>query len=547
MKKITKYMQLCLFVFAFWACYEDKGHYDHIYSNIEKLNCYSRQNVSTVTLGDTVKIFPSITWVSPDVDTLAYDFFYVFSGDTICRERNLIIVPDEVGSFTGYLIAQERATKLMTMVSVSYTVNSRFKTGWLILSEKEGRTALSMLIQTRNYYNLDEGDEGYVDYENGDITESGEVYGGGYLYSWEDGIDLYQELHPDSPLGSKPVSVDMGWVGYSNNYAEIVVIQENGDNWVLNANDFSKYYAFNEDFGSGVARAFEPVQFIDALTSHYMVGKDGSIYWRKINASTMDSRQCRWENLLYFGNNGKITKIFDTWIYKLGAMLVYDETNKAIIPVTTVAQTSESAAARLLDITYGETIPDGFVLLGNTGEYTPVYVASIGSSSDYNSSTLFMLLKKGDKLYSQQCYAYVDYYSGVFKISKMQAPVEFPADGKVNENSIYMKCKYDSDYMFVAEGSRLYFYEMSIPERGLRLFKDFGSRITSVTENPASWMIGVALENGEFHLLGTYDRFFTGEGLGEQATYHVTKGLGKITDVVWKPSSYVGWAFGFNY
>ncbi len=212
-------MLLCLIVFAFGACYEDKGHYDHIYSNIEKLNYYSKQNVSTVTLGDTVKIFPTITWVNPEVDTLAYDYFYVFSGDTICRERNLIIVPDEVGSFTGYLIAQERATKLMTMVSVSYTVNSRFKTGWLILSEKEGRTALSMLIQTRNYYNLDEGDEGYVDYEDGDITESGEVYGGGYLCSWEDGIDLYQELHPDSPLGSKPVSVDMGWVGYSNNYA----------------------------------------------------------------------------------------------------------------------------------------------------------------------------------------------------------------------------------------------------------------------------------------------------------------------------------------
>ena len=47
MKKITKYMLLCLIVFAFGACYEDKGHYDHIYSNIEKLNYYSKQNVST--------------------------------------------------------------------------------------------------------------------------------------------------------------------------------------------------------------------------------------------------------------------------------------------------------------------------------------------------------------------------------------------------------------------------------------------------------------------------------------------------------------------
>jgi hypothetical protein len=110
-----------------------------------------------------------------------------------------------------------------------------------------------------------------------------------------------------------------------------------------------------------------------------------------------------------------------------------------------------------------------------------------------------------------------------------------------------MKCKNSSDYLFVAEGSKLYYYETSIPERGLKLFKDFGAKITGLTENPASWMIGVSLENGEFHILGTYDRFFTAENLGDEATYHVTKNLGRIVDVAWKPSSYTGWAFGYNY
>ena len=544
---MKKMIILYMFFFLFEACYDDKGHYNYVYSNIEEINSYSKQNVTTITLGDTVKIFPVIKWINPEADTLAYDYFYVFSGDTIGRERNLIIVPQEVGTYAGYLIAQERSTKLMTIIYVNYTVNSPFETGWLILSEKEGRSALSMLVQTQNWYELSKEDEGYVDYENGDLTENGEVYNDGYLTSWENRIDIYNELHPNDPLGSKPIGVDIGYVGYSNSYAEYVVFQENGNNWVLNANDFSKYYLFNADFGSGVADTFEPVQFIDALTSHYMIGKDWSIYWRKIDAFIYDSRQVSWENLLYFGNNAKISKIFDTWYYKLGAMLVYDETNKSIIPVTTVAQSDEASADRLLDIYYTETIPEGFIPLENTGEYTPIYIASVGSDSDYNSSTLFMLFEKENKFYAQQCYAYANYYSGVFMISKMLKPVELQTDGKINKNSIYMKCKNNNDYMFVAEGSNLYFYETSIPERGLRLFKNFGSRIIDVIENPASWVICVALENGEVHLLGTYDRFFTRENLGDQATYHIVRNLGKIVDIVWKPSSYVGWAFGWNY
>ena len=76
---MKKMIILYMFFFLFEACYDDKGHYNYVYSNIEEINSYSKQNVTTITLGDTVKIFPVIKWINPEADTLAYDYFYVFS------------------------------------------------------------------------------------------------------------------------------------------------------------------------------------------------------------------------------------------------------------------------------------------------------------------------------------------------------------------------------------------------------------------------------------------------------------------------------------
>lgn len=547
-KKIT-YLILGLLGFALVACFEDKGNYDFAYSNIKELNSQFPDNVVSVYLGDTIKIQPTITWVDPEADTLDYDYFYIFSGDTIGRERKLVFVPSTVGNKEGFLVVENRTNHLKSITNVSYYVASPFSSGWVILSEKNGTTDLSILAQSRGSYWLTPQDPGYVQYRDGDVLPEGYAYMRGILYKWDDHVSLYTTLHSDDPLGSKPISLSLGYVGYSTSYAEYVVMQENGGHWVLNANDFSKYYRFTDDFGSGVAGNFKPVRFMDAVSSHFMIGEDYSIYWRKVSSSIYDSRQCPWENLLYFGNNARITHVFDTHLYKLGAMLVYDAHNRRIIPITTVNQSMETAAANLLNITYSRTeaIPADFIQLGNTGDYNPVYVASAGGAADYNSSTLFMLFEKDDKLYVQRCYARVQYSSGYMEISRMVSPIEFPADGKVNKNSIYMKCKWDKDYLFAAEGSKLYFYEMSIPSRGLKLFKDYGSKIVKIVENPKSNQVGIALENGEFHIVGTYDRFFAGENLGDIATYHVTKDLGRIVDVIWKPSSFTGWAFGYDY
>ena len=156
----------------------------------------------------------------------------------------------------------------------------------------------------------------------------------------------------------------MGWVGYSNDYAEIVVIQENGDNWVLNANDFSKYYAFNEDFGSGVARAFEPVQFIDALTSHYMVGKDGSIYWRKIDASTMDSRQCQQENAMkiasWLKEQKKVTDVYYVGLPEHSGYEINQKQSRGAGSMISFRTDTEETARKVLErvklISYAESL-----------------------------------------------------------------------------------------------------------------------------------------------------------------------------------------------
>jgi|GEM_PF-2577197 len=555
MKNIIKSIVVSFITLFFGSCFEDEGSYNHIQSNISEVKYYNAAlNKTTVVLGDTVHFYPIIVWNNPEADTLNYDYAWVFfNQDTISTERYLHYVPKEVGTHQGYYVVKERSTGITTITSVSFTANSPYRFGWVILSELEGRTALSMLPITRTSYYYDDEDPTSIDYQNGDRTEAGEVFYNNYLYKWADKVDLYNELNPDDPLGKKPVAVYMSWVGYSTAYSEIVVMQEEGGNWVINGNNFSKYYNFNEDFNSNIPSNYQPVWFFDCQGANFMADRNNRIYWRGVTASVKDTRQTAWGDEIYFGNNAKITKIFEMSLwYPINMFFAYDEHNKALIPVS--AGTSNISisyatpyAGQPLTAKYSGTMPDGFLRFEDLGDYKPLHVANIVPDFNVSSNKFMMLLEKEGKLYIQICTLSKPTYSaGTVTVSSMNAPYEFPGEGKVTPNSIFMKqSNYDSDYLFIAEGNTLYFNELSLPERGVKVWKRFDSKIVSIHDAPDSRSIGVALENGEFHIMFTDDAYFIGENGGEKAIYHSVEGLGKIVDVVWKSSSYAGANFGY--
>ena len=81
---------------------------------------------------------------------------------------------------------------------------------------------------------------------------------------------------------------------------------------------------------------------------------------------------------------------------------------------------------------------------------------------------------------------------------------------------------------------------MSSLNRGFKLWKTFPANIKFIEDAPNSQSIGVALENGEFHILFTDDMFFMEPVDPDKATFHVVKNLGNIVDVEWKSNYYLG-------
>jgi len=169
-----------------------------------------------------------------------------------------------------------------------------------------------------------------------------------------------------------------------------------------------------------------------------------------------------------------------------------------------------------------------------------------------NNTKVWLFMEKAGKVYVQTFrfhkVAYgtsngtSDYQSGTARISELAAPIELPLVDNMTSNSIFMKQGYSgAERLFVAEGKKLYVVEMSTLNRGFRLWKEFPANIKFVKDAPDSKSIGVALENGEFHIMFTDDMFFIeGGGGAEQATFHVAKNLGNIVDIEWKSNTYLG-------
>ena len=56
MKKKINLLFCIVALFSLHACYEDKGSYDHTYSNVKEIDRFASSYVDDVILGDTIKI-----------------------------------------------------------------------------------------------------------------------------------------------------------------------------------------------------------------------------------------------------------------------------------------------------------------------------------------------------------------------------------------------------------------------------------------------------------------------------------------------------------
>lgn len=517
-------MKLKIGIISLWvcmlfiACYEDKGNYDLVdYNQITRISQDNTLSKTTVNLGDTVRIFPVITWKYPDRDTTtAFDYTWktTWAGDTLSKERNLEYIPQECGTFSFYLFVLEKATGVITRQSWSVSVNTPYLVGWVIASNINDQPSLSYI--RRDSWKDDDNKTHYY---------------------WTDYVNLYAELHPEAPLGpNKMLRASV----YTNDYYddELVIFQEGGKASVLNGLDFGKILSLSDEFpGAGYPAGFVPKDFIRGGYCDFVLGENGEIYWRRNpNSSTMHHEVTFMDVPVYFpGGGAQVSHFFDINVNNANFILMYDKLHKRFLACYTSYSSGNSYLGGKIDIINNYPSAE-FANILNLDGYKLIYCG------DHTNGTNFVNILKDESSgkYIYQSYKLSGGYNSLTVTDATQE--EFAGNDLVTDNTVFWRLR-NAAYLYFGEGSKLYFYDTNTGR--VKLYTDFGEgRITHLMQDAGGTRIGVGLDNGVFYLCEATSAEILGAGdPGSVGILHQVSGLGEIVSLSWKWGGYYNLVF----
>lgn len=501
---MRRFILFSLFV-SFWfsSCYEDKGKYNLIDYNDITLDTEASFTRTKIALGDTVRIVPKVTWKYPDRDTLAYDYRWEMGlGNVISTDRNLEFIPTSCGQFDVNFYMTDRQTGLEFHASYeNITVESPYKAGWLILSEKDKRTSLSYVRRDSKQDGVEESPSQYV---------------------WKIFPDIYASLHPDDLLGEKPLKVKNVMTGNSGD--EVMVLQGSGDSYYLSGEDFTKVMKLRDEFPeSNYPAGLFPVDYRNGGFQDFVLSADGNVYWKRNTGGLIQHVSTFIEIPLYFSGvtkNARITKFLDPDAYFCDAVFMYDEENSRVVGRNTSFMYADDSTP--LEFFYSGGLD--VVKLTNLTGYEMMYMGYNGGGTGFD-----VILK--DK--SKGTYRYqkiIGYnYSGV-RISQCDE-VDLK-DVDLSDNTVYHRLRMKS-YIFMGEKNKLYFYDINT--KIVKLFADYASgNIVEILSGPGSEEIGVALDNGNFYIYELSPKVLADDNPGKIGLLFHVSDLGRIVDIEWK-------------
>lgn len=489
-------------IYLLQSCYKDKSNYDLVdYNKIVSIT--NPPTSIVVIMGDTFRLKPIIKWKYPDRDTLAFDYEWRQIDSVVSTRRDLVYTPNIPGYIMVYLYAKEKATGIVTQFQIQLQVISAYKAGWLLLTDNAGQSGLSYI---RRDAKKDANNVTYYEYK---------------YYP-----DVYAKMYPESPLGSNPVKlVTKAWPDWSLD--EVLVVQDNSSVF-LSGSDLSRRISLSSEFpGRVFPNGAKAVNYVDGYAANFVLMNDGKIYWKR-NAKNIGGIH---EGLfmtvpIYFeGGGANISKMIDISEDKSSFIYLYDNLKKRFLAVYTSSGSNDYIGSKMF-LQNATTPPAGWVDLNNQAGYTMKYC------SDYANGNSYMNIIKNDAtgqyLYQtykmQMNYTYVD-------VSNQTQEV-FAGNGIVSDNTVYYRIR-NSSYLFLCEGSKLYFYDVNT--RLITLYHDFGAgRIVDITSDAPSGELGVALDNGNFYICSLKNEVLGNANPGSVGILFHVPNVGKIVDLEWK-------------
>ncbi len=250
MRKIYYYIGLFLLLFGVSSCFEDESKMAQL--PLPKINILSDKDTGiqrVAEAGIEYTLDCKIDWGTED--STQYDYKWIYKNEVISTERFGKYTFNEMGQFPVGFEIIHRTTGLTYGSVFNITVSTRFLLGWLILAE--GANEESML----HFIHID----------------SRELY-----------KDVYKNIYPEKPLGSKPIRLDQI---PKKEYDHVVVVQNGGDGVVeLDGRTFAKVILLKDQFiGEQYPENFELAKYITAWGNtaygpEYLISTDGKVYAR---------------------------------------------------------------------------------------------------------------------------------------------------------------------------------------------------------------------------------------------------------------------------
>ncbi|MCB6971576.1 MULTISPECIES: PKD-like family lipoprotein [Butyricimonas] len=506
MKKIYIFIVLLTMV-GLYSCLDDKGNYDYKESRKITISLPTQ----TVYLGDEVTFSPAIRY-EEGADTLDYSFEWKLDKKTVSQERELKVIAEKIGGSKFQLIVtDDRSGETYTQIT-TMTVNSRFRSGFAVLYEKNGKSCIAHI----NHKEPVDADTEFTTY-----------------------YELYKEMNGED-LGEKPVKMIEHFY-FGGSPGEILVIQRGGQGTVeIDGNSMKKAMLTRDEFLDGKAPENLDVKTVSyPQYTNVLLNGDGKIYtrfFRDPNKTGFHSAAYNSDPVVLPGKpDYKIAAIIESaWQYAKH-ILLYDELNGRMIHLhCNYYNNTEDYNVLWSESDY----PKGFVPLHDMGDMKLVYGSSF--SNQYQGSCQHMLLLKndaGDYVYQTFTVPSPIYPEdrGKVTISSSDGVFGFTGGQYITEKSKFWLLKsYAGRYLFFTGGAnndKLYYHDRSTG--AVKVYADFEGRpIAALHPIKNNQQMGLGMEDGEFLLYDVTDATFIS---GQPKLIKSITGFGdRIVDVIYR-------------
>ncbi len=502
------------------GCYDDKGNNDYRLLNTIEVEPFGEDSYPSAAFGDTIRYHSVLRFASGTGEGMRLTYEWTFAGKRIGEQPDLFWIVDTVAADNVILRVTDEETGLVYSKHKPLRIESPYKSrGWVILTEKNGKSSLNFIREMIVNYVMDELGVSLV-LEN-------QVF-----------PDIYKEINGED-LGTGPVAVTEHLSTVAP--GAILVLQEGNPGGVdIDGNTFKRDIYLQETFvNQQLPQDFHPVK---ATWMHWLdviENQDGRLFTRlKYTDNLFNSGYFITEPVMAGEDEVRGHLLDCDW--KAGYTLVHDRGTKekpqnrlaALFDCKSFWGTSYVGRADILPEPDGGW-PANFVPLTDMGEHELIYFRG---RADWSTGYFFMIVKTPDGRYLQQTFGLNRADEKLSYISESLAVTEMPAGFDYENSLLYMLVS--DTYLVLAQGADLYYYNYQSPEDGIKPYWHFGSPVKGIVAAVGGQpQIGCALENGQLVILNARAMKNRPENMRLYWQTAPDVNLGEVVSLIYKTSS----------